>query len=278
MGWVIENRPSSAMPPTLDASCGSMSSAGAPCGACFEPWESKTGEVDGDTVTLAGVYSEAAVCPVTDKGVIAAHCSGMTLVGEFGDDCRAACARNQGSCTASAKAYCAASGNKSNYDCTCLEPAGRTWGTGDSAVSYDSQAAFIKNQGLSIPGSCVWPACAPAYTQVILQDPATAAACPDASLVCSVSGLTVSLHDIQASNIQLVDQNCGTLSTKTAKAAKSGRIEGWTQNQFVGGLAVLILAAVVLAVIVFIYVKNRRVAKAAQAEASTAKNAALRAT
>lgn len=247
-------------PPTLTENCDVMKTQGGPCNACLESW-STGATIDGPGFTTG----EQAVCPVTDLGVQAPSCSGMTLVGVFGSACRAACDRDP-SCASRAKAYCDTTEGKANYDCSCLEPSGRTWGQGDSEVSYDSQEHFIRSQGLNFDARCVWPPCAPGRKETILQDPSLD--CPDTALQCSVSNVSFTLQDIQSGNVQLIDQNCGSVSNVSKKTSGAKNIIfGWTQTQVAWGVAVL-LAFLVIPVVAFaVWWRSRSALRAEKAAA-----------
>ena len=216
-----------------------------PCDACFAQWTAGSG-----TISLPGVYNEPVVCGPTDvTGVLASSCSGATLVGSLGSDCRAACKYNAQVCASAFRKRCTPGEHGAqSFDCSCLSPAGRSWG----AETYEEVTGFLTSNGMTFDPRCVWPACAPGRASYVLQD--NAVACPSTTLKCAVGDYSITLQDVQASSVSLIEQQCGVIAGGgDAHIDKSGTISGWTQTQFLWialsvGVCVCILIASLLAV------------------------------
>lgn len=237
-----------------------------PCDACTSAW------TPGEGVFVGGAWaSEAVVCGPTDQeGVLASSCSGLTLVGDFGDACRKACASDPTICATKAKAYCSAASTKSNFDCSCLSPTGRTWGS----TTYAALDDFVKKSGLTFDTRCVWPACAASRSQSIIRDPTQN--CPSASLQCTVGNFTVTLSDVQSGDINLISQNCGTIhSGDAARQGKDGKVFGWTTTQFLIFLIVLLACVGIFCAAAIVAFKAYRASKAAAADSSALTGAAV---
>ena len=241
---------------------------GAPCCDCFNTYVTGAGaRIQYGTGTTA--VDEPVVCGPTDKpGTLAQSCIGLTLVGTFGDACRAAC-KGDADCVTKARAYCAATATSNNFDCSCLSPVGKTWATsGSSTSSYNTLKSWIDKNSLPFNTQCAWPACSAGRAQSILQDPSMN--CPPASLQCSVGNFSITLKDIQSSDVDLVNQNCGSIASGGfTRQGKTGKIAGWTQTQFAAMVAVLLVCVVALVVTVIVWWRARRgrkgLAKAAAA-------------
>jgi hypothetical protein len=175
-----------------------------------------TSYTDGQTATAPDGSSATIACPTDETGTTMAACAGITSVDAvMGGSCRSACAAsvNQAACGSSARRYCSL--NNANGDCACLRPQNKSFGTGSNIIQYNSLEDYVTAAGLGFAATCAWPACNPTLGYILVPTDVNAS-CPAASVTCSISGLTISLSNVVAQSIDLVSQQCGSSSIKSA--------------------------------------------------------------
>jgi len=220
------------------------------------------------------------VCALNLEGVSpASHCSGYTRTdsaGGSGDTigmlCRAACTISAGKghqiCLDAGEKYCSAF--SSNADCACLTPGTatvwRTPGTGNGMKWTELEQTMTNNVGLeSTAPKCFWPACfasATASGYVIpssesLQSPHT---CPSmASIKCLIENVDVTLNDVTAKNISIMNQKCGATGLSGNQTSSLGEkfddMSPEKQFLLVGGIALggIVVLGIIVLILVTIY-------------------------
>ncbi len=222
-----------------------------PCDACFQSFAHNT------SVAFNGGEEEVLTCKAgTESTTPPAACSGLTSDSSLGRHCQSVCAFSAGNygsnlaaCYAGTEAYCKT--NPDNYDCSCLQAAGKSWPTADSApVSYDQLEGYVaQNPGLNFDARCLFPACSSAIAAAVIQDPTLV--CPPAKITCKVSNVDVTLDNVRAKSINVITQSCGA-SSSLSKQSDTSTLLGMTSRQatalfvMVGLMLLVILAAVFL--------------------------------
>ncbi len=173
-----------------------------PCDECFHEFEHGTDGVDCGTARDLG-------------GASIGYCSGIMRqdggVSGIGHACRQACAKsgNRHLCASGAEAYCAA--HVANYECKCVRPQGTSMSFGGHRVDYDEIDSFVEQNAIKADPRCLYSACGGTrFSYNII--PAYDLACPDVSVTCSISG-NISLSNVQASNLDIITQDCGGSTT-----------------------------------------------------------------
>ena len=215
----------------------------------------------------------------------ALQCSGFSRQDDFGAACRAMCSysnnpSNNAVCMEKGDAYCTA--NPGNADCACHNPTDSTsWaarGSGDSMTWGDLTTFMANNPDIAgYDQKCFWPPCTMTYTSSCIgsgkySDPNV---CPNLLVKCVVSDINVSLHNIQASHLNVVSQQCGSTTGPSSVKSNSTLTKGWDALpetvKIAGGIGlVLIVGVVIMAVVLTHLFKQRRLMLKEATAAATA--------
>ena len=231
-----------------------------PCDACFQSFPNNT------IITYNGGDSEILTCKAAISGATApAACSGLTSDSSLGRHCQSVCAFSSGNygtniaaCYVGTEGYCRA--NPDNYDCTCLQAAGKSWPTTNSTpVSYDQLEGYVaQNPGLNFDARCLFPACSSVLASAVVQDPSLI--CPPAQVTCKVSNVNVTLDDVRAKSINVITQNCGSSAAPLHKKTNTSTVLGMSSRQATSLFVLVGLMLVIVGVAVFFGVRARNAA------------------
>jgi hypothetical protein len=177
--------------------------------ACFAAYENGASA----TVQLTdGEHTFTVQCADDENQNPMPFCSGlMTINEEFSQFCHSYCAKNPQLCQAGKEQYCR--DNDGNEDCRCFKPDGKVFGGPENTIRFDDIKQYVANNDFNFDPRCVWPACVQVTKGAVhpytLWDDSLTGACPTLNLTCSVSGITVSLNQVTANSINIIDQQCG---------------------------------------------------------------------
>ena len=227
------------------------------------------------------VPNEVVVCGTDGIGGTAHHCAGMTRVDTVGVKCRAMCAKspNKARCQSSAASYCQQ--YMGNPECACLQPSvgeeGVTWGTGDNQMTYSEFETFVaNNQELTAANKmCFWPPCAQTNKDEVFPRPSLEAPniCPNpSSIKCLVKNISVSVSNVRANNVSVVNQNCGGSGIQGSSPANASKgfmteVDDMSLTQkILAGIGVLLALAMLIVPIILVYIRHKRTTATTQAQ------------
>lgn len=185
---------------TIPDSCGNDNL----CSECFEQYTHGCPS----TWSAGAPGMQTVTCLNDERGVPMPYCAGLTRADGFGQYCRSACQSSLGSatCKAQSQTYC----NKypGNLDCRCQQPSGTSYGEQGNDVHYNNLVSFVNENTISAPPRCLYGACSSNLMNMVFPPPQTRQ-CPKTSVYCAVSDTTVTIQNVQAQNIDIIQQNCG---------------------------------------------------------------------
>lgn len=244
--------------PAMTPSAYSAIQAGTYNVACFAEYKNGNASVEGGTV----------LCGKDGVGGLAHYCSGMTRQDTVGISCRSMCkasTENETQCQDAAQSYC--NTHMGNPECACLQPQagladGVTWGEGENAMSYAEFKTFVANNpGISsVEALCFWPPCSSSVKTSVFQNPQLEApnVCPNSNTVsCVIKNVNVSVSNVKANNISIVQQKCGSFSSSSTSNSKTTVIKPdlfqsltLLDKLAIGGGILLLLAVIIVIIVV----------------------------
>ena len=255
------------MPQThnIGGSCQALGGGTGYCSECFAEY------ANGDTLVFTDTFGSTpqenemtVVCP-NDAGGSNPYpsCSGFVQENAFGKACRTACASGsafQSTCITDARSYCA--DNPLNWDCACLAPQPSDvvyYGQDGREEQTFSQIKTFLGTKPTLAGldpRCVWTPCGTSFQNQMI--PFWGLDCPTYNVYCSISNVNVSLKDIQAGSVSLIQQNCGTATSQ--KTGKPSSFLGLSKSTLELAIIVSVVVGALLLTLALISIGCRKTA------------------